>query len=377
MNMKFIKVLRALNHRGILPPAVRAAYRLCADRKVLEYSVEDAWDQIYRLTPRPAGNTYWERTNNGAPVYDLSVIIPFYNTEDYAVQCIESVLSQVTDFRMEVILVDDGSPDSSGMIIDTYADRENVVVIHQKNQGLSAARNTGIVQARGEYLMFLDSDDYLADGAVQKLMTAVRQHDADMAEGAHITVTTDGKIKQTYSKTPGVYTHGANMFGYAWAKVIRRTLFQNICFPVGCWYEDGIIANLIFPAAQTTVTIADPVYYYRANPKGITASTHGNVKSIHTIYVVEDVLSTFHKLGLEYSFVQHRLLIMELSKWLMMRVYWMDEAKIQALFIAACDVAERYHLLPTENVDDYFYNEIIHALRNRQYNRWKWASVLI
>ena len=310
----FVKGLRFMNHKEILPPVVRCAYRMCADRKVLELSTEDAWEQVYRIAPRPEGSSYWERPDNGAPTYDVSVIIPFYNTEAYAVQCIESVLSQKTAFRMEIILVDDGSPDGCGKIIDSYGERENVVVIHQENQGLSAARNTGISAARGEYLLFLDSDDYLADESIQCLMEAAREHCADMAEGAHLTVTVSGETISKYEKKPGVYRNSANMFGYAWGKVIKRSLFQNICFPVGYWYEDCIVANLLFPTAQTTVTISDIVSYYRQNPKGITASTVGNPKSIHALYVAENVLDTFRKLGLDCSGNRQRLLVMELSR---------------------------------------------------------------
>lgn len=377
MNDILIKGLRFMKHRGIFPPVVRCAYRMCANRKPLDLSTPDAWEQVCQISPKPDGSSCWERPDNGAPTFDVSVIIPFYNTEKYAVQCIESVLSQISEFSTETILVDDGSPDGCGKILDSYADRENVVVIHQKNQGVAVARNTGIAAARGEYLVFVDSDDYLAEGAIQALMAAARAHDADMVEGSHQTVTPEGARISDYIKSPAVSTQGAGMFGYPCGKVLRRKLFQKVCFPKNHWYEDAIIATLIFPQTQTSVTISDTVFYYRQNPAGQTKSGVGHVKSVHALYVAENVVDTFRKLELDCSGNRQRLLVMELSRVVIARTQHFEDQKLQAIFIAACDVAERYGILPTEPTGNYFYDEIVEALRHKQYARWKWASLLI
>ena len=377
MNNLLVKGLRFMKHRNILPSVVRCAYRICSNRRVLDMSTADAWEQVHGICPRPEGSSHWELPDHGVPTYDVSVIIPFYKTEAYAVQCIESVLSQQTDFRMETILVDDGSPDGCGEILDSYADRENVVVIHQKNQGVSVARNIGIAAARGEYLVFLDSDDYLANGAIQALMNAARAHDADMVEGSHQTITLEGEHISDYIKTSAVGEQGAGMFGYPCGKVLRRSLFQNVCFPAGHWYEDCIIATLIFPLSRTTVTIPELILYYRQNPNGQTKSGFGNPKSVHQLYVAENVLETSQRLNLNCSEKQQYLLIMELSRLLVARTCHFEKSVHQAIFIAACDVALRYQLLPDRSMGDYFYGEIVEALRNRQYNRWAWASLLI
>lgn len=373
----FVKGLRFMKHKEILPAAVRCVYQVCANKKSLELSAEEAWEQVYQITPRPEGSSFWERPDNGDPTYDVSVIIPFYKTEQYAVQCIESVLSQESDYRVETILVDDGSPDGCGKILDSYADRENVVVIHQKNQGVSVARNTGIAAARGEYLVFVDSDDYLAEGAIQVLMDAAKMHDADMVEGSHQTVTLKGEPISDYIKTPEVKEQGVGMFGYPCGKVLRRKLFQNVCFPANHWYEDCIIATLIFPLAGKTVTISDRVFYYRQNPAGQTKSGINNPKSVHALYAAESVLDTFRKLELDCSGNRQRLLVMELSRALLARTQHFEEEKIQAIFIAACNVAQRYGILPEKSTGNYYYDEIVEAMRHKQYRRWKWASWII
>lgn len=377
METVFTKVLRRLHRKGILPGAVRAVYRLCSNRKVLDMPMELAWEKVYAIAPRPNGSSYWQMPDNGESCYDLSVIIPFYKTEPYALQCIESVLSQVCDFRVETILVDDGSPDRCGEILDSYADRENIVVIHQKNQGVSVARNTGIAAARGEYLMFVDSDDYLADGAIQALMTAARKYHADMVEGSHQMVTVDGKPFRSLTKSFAVALHGKGMFGFPWGKVLKKKLFKHVCFPQGYWYEDCIIANLMFPLSETTVTIPNMVSYYRQNPAGQSFSGNGNPKSIHGLYVAEEILKTYQKLGLEIFGERQRLLTMEFGPRLLFHIQWLDEESIKALFLAACDVVACNHLLPEEHTGKYFYDELIEAFRHRQYDRWKWASMLI
>lgn len=101
----------------------------------------------------------------------FSIIIPVYNTEKYLKQCLQSVLQQTCQ-DYEIILIDDGSTDKSGTLCDEYAKIDKVTCVHQKNQGLSAARNTGVAVSRGEYLLFLDSDDYLLSPSALEILAA-------------------------------------------------------------------------------------------------------------------------------------------------------------------------------------------------------------
>ena len=112
----------------------------------------------------------------------ISVIIPVYKTANYLPRCLDSVLSQ-TYTNLEIILVDDGSPDNSGNICDEYAKRDNrIVVIHQMNQGVSAARNAGLKIAKGDYIGFIDSDDYIHTNMYQKLYELIKETNADLAQ---------------------------------------------------------------------------------------------------------------------------------------------------------------------------------------------------
>lgn len=125
---------------------------------------------------------------------DLSIIIPVYKVEDYLDECICSVLRQATNYSYEVILVDDGSPDKCGIICDGYAlKNDKIKVIHQKNRGVSSARNAGLEQATGKYITFLDADDFLEPTYIQLLMDRALETDADMVKCNFYKVYSDGK----------------------------------------------------------------------------------------------------------------------------------------------------------------------------------------
>ena len=113
----------------------------------------------------------------------ISVIVPVYNIEKYLRKCIDSILSQTYE-NIEVILVDDGSTDNCGAICDEYAKIDpRIIVIHKKNAGVSAARNTGIMQCIGEYVFFVDSDDYLPIDSIEKLYNSINEYEADISIG--------------------------------------------------------------------------------------------------------------------------------------------------------------------------------------------------
>lgn len=315
----------------------------------------------------------WNRC--GGAGKDLSVIIPFYKTEKYAVRCIESVLSQQSDYSIEIILVDDGSPDRCGEILDRYGERENVLVIHQENAGVSAARNTGMRHANGEYMLFLDSDDILLPGAISALLDAAREYDADIVEGGHHTFD-DKRKRRVYSHEFSVSERGAGMFGYPCGKVIRAKLFDKVCFPENYWYEDTIISYLIHPAAKRTVCIPQLVFGYYVNRLGSTAQTKTSVKCIDTLSIIELILDHYQQEDKELTQTQKEGTLRQLGPFLFFRTRGLNEDLQEAVFILAAEMAEKRGLLSV-TPNNYFENELIEALKNHQYKRWKWASILI
>ena len=202
----------------------------------------------------------------------ISIIIPIYNVEKYLPACVESILQQ-TYKNLEVILVDDGSPDRCPVICDELAQKdERIRVIHQKNKGLSGARNTGIDNAQGDYLIFVDSDDTVEQTLVEELYTYAEKWNCAIVACGRNYIFEDGqivcKIAHDESKVYGFEEAMQEMNSFrlfdmsAWAKIYRKELFEDIRFPEGKLSEDYYIMYKLFDKAQTIGYVAKPLYNY-------------------------------------------------------------------------------------------------------------------
>ena len=214
---------------------------------------------------------------------ELSIVIPIYNVERTLQRCIDSVLGQsFQDFEM--ILVDDGSKDNSSVMADEIAQSDSrISVIHQSNQGLSAARNTGIKVAKGKYITFIDSDDFIAQDTYKGIIDLLNAHpEYDILEFSVIerygskaqnTLILDDCVyqnKQEYWLKGQAYRHT-----YAWNKIYKRELFTNIEFPKGKNFEDAHTLPKLMAIAKTIATTSRGTYYYCWNNEGITANELG------------------------------------------------------------------------------------------------------
>lgn len=212
----------------------------------------------------------------------ISVIVPVYKVEPYIHQCIDSILAQTyTDF--ELILVDDGSPDNCGMICDEYAKQDDRIrVIHQKNQGLSAARNAGIDIAKGEYLTFIDSDDLVKENYLERLYQLLIEYHAEISvcdmysfqDGEEISGKTDSdeeKIRLMAGRDAclSIYRMDGRVPVMAWGKLYSAKLFADIRYPVGMIHEDDATTPKLLYRAKRIIISSDKLYNYRARPDGI------------------------------------------------------------------------------------------------------------
>ena len=213
----------------------------------------------------------------------LSIIIPIYNVEDTLQRCLESVLTQM-DERIEVILIDDGSTDSSGKIAEEMiANKGNCRLIHQTNKGLSAARNAGIEVATGDYLTFVDSDDFVAEGTYDALLAVLAAHpDYDILEYPAMLYYGSATRQRlltfsdtTISSIRDYWLVGGHLHTYAWNKLYRRELFTDIRFPSGKVFEDVYTYPFLLQRAKVVATTSVGLYYYCQNGKGITAQAGG------------------------------------------------------------------------------------------------------
>lgn len=212
----------------------------------------------------------------------VTVIVPVYKVEKHIHRCLDSIVQQ-TYGNLEIILIDDGSPDESGRICDEYAAKDpRITVIHQQNGGISDARNKGLDKARGEYIGFVDSDDWIHLEMYQKLVEIGLEHHADIAIGGHNYVT-KSRIFPPYQM------HGIQIYhtreamiellrdetfsNFMWNKIYKRDLFEGIRFPKGQVMEDMAVAYRLFLKAEKVVLHDRPLYYYVVdNPESISAN---------------------------------------------------------------------------------------------------------
>lgn len=200
----------------------------------------------------------------------ISVIIPVYNVEMYLSRCVESVLRQ-TYTNLEIILVDDGSTDHCGEICDSYSRLDGRVrVIHKKNGGLSSARNAGLKVANGEYVGFVDSDDYIAEDMYEILSTAMAE-DVDITCCGRIYISSNGRYDKRYVSKAKKYTKGEALeemllrrkIGVsACTKLFRRSLFEDVCFPQGRVSEDIPTVYCLIKKARNIVHVGKAKYFY-------------------------------------------------------------------------------------------------------------------
>ena len=211
----------------------------------------------------------------------ISVIIPVYKVEDYLDECVRSVVSQ-TYANLEIILVDDGSPDSCPFLCDQWADKDSrIKVIHKENGGLSDARNAGIDIAEGDYIAFVDSDDWIRPDMYEKMLTALKRENADICACNILSCYPDRQVSWGTKE----YTAGSSelFLGMlyddtkypvsAWNKLYKRECWDTLRFPKGKICEDAFTTYRLIDQAERIVQIPDALYCYRIRPQSIMTSS--------------------------------------------------------------------------------------------------------
>lgn len=209
----------------------------------------------------------------------ISVIVPIYNVEPYLRQCVDSILSQ-TYLNLEVLLVDDGSPDNCPAICDAYAAQDpRVRVIHKVNGGLSDARNAALEVCTGDYIAFVDSDDWVEPEMYTDMMGMMREQKLDIVF-CTVQEVIDGEpagVRYRYYPDGTVLPAGevqkralkCEIAAAVWMRLCRRECFEQIRFPVGRNYEDIAVTFLPFEHAEKVGFLDRPLYNYRINKSGI------------------------------------------------------------------------------------------------------------
>lgn len=237
----------------------------------------------------------------------ISIIIPVYNVAHYIRKCLDSVIAQTySDF--ECILVDDGSIDESGDICDEYAAADSrFVVVHKKNEGVALARLTGFEHSKGEYITFIDADDYVSPEYLEKLVKPILEKNADMVSCDYFVIENNGKIREPRAKLSGEFekeqikefidqhffydkeTKGYGMTCFLCTKMVKRVFAEDgLKYGVGLWFAEDQIAmiNMLIHCNKLCL-ISDRLYYYIKH--------EGQATQIYNYSLWESIIKTLEK----------------------------------------------------------------------------------
>lgn len=244
----------------------------------------------------------------------VSIIIPIYNVKLYLDKCIQSALNQ-TFHEYEIILINDGSTDSSGEIARKYWEihKEIIILINQENKGLGGARNTGIIHARGEYLFFMDSDDFIESNAVELVYQKAKKEKADLVifdgwfleengEKSYLHGCLEKREEWHYEQNKELLFENPS----TWNKLYHRNLFlnHNIFFPEKVWFEDLRTTPKIYTVAKKIVYLQSPLYYYLQRNTSIMHSKECE-KYLQILDAVDDVVAYYKEKDLYQAFEKH------------------------------------------------------------------------
>lgn len=266
----------------------------------------------------------------------ISVVVPAYNVEKYIEKCVDSIIGQtLTD--IEIILVDDGSRDATGKICDDLALKdERITVVHKQNGGLSDARNTGINAASGEFICFIDGDDYIHPQYCEILFNLITADNADISvcgfkkvDGYNIEFENKELYKtDVFNKSAAMQELiiGEKFMNYAWNKLYRKSLFNAVSYPVGRTWEDLGTTYKLFDIVEKIAYTDAQLYFYVQRAGSITSAV--SVKNALDIYEQEEERNAFlkNKYTDLCDFLEYRLCISAYNVWSAALTNKFDEA---------------------------------------------------
>lgn len=373
LHIKFLaKVIACLGY-GLLYIYFLVKKNFCRD--TIDISIKDSYKVINDYSKKPEGD-YIVIEQPLDMTMDLSIIVPVYNASKYIEKCIDSVVNQDTRYKYEVIVINDGSTDDTLTKLSKY---EGINVISIENRGIAGARNEGINNAKGMYLMFVDSDDILAPGAIETLLKSAYKNNAEIVQGSYYEFINENKKMYYYLDEKVIESAKYNDVlpapGFPWGKVIRRDLFNGVRFPLSYWFEDTLMSYVIYRRCSKYVSLKEIVYGYRKNINGITYNYKNSHKLIDTYYVVEKMISENNRLEMPKDKVLYKLTITQLSSILYRRTCSLSDAMLKNIFNLSCNLIDEVKIDMHED-ESYIFKELIKAFETRNFYLWKLVSLI-
>ena len=339
--------------------------------------VDSARTNLEDISPKPQ----MDYTTTNQPInIDLSIIVPAYNSENTIKKCTESVIGQETSYDYELIIVNDGSTDNTRSIIEEYNDK-HLLLVNQDNRGFSGARNRGIDESSGKYIMFLDSDDYLIGNCIELMMNNIINNNADITQASFVFDYENASGISKYILNDQVEENNQRKMvsnpGYPWAKIYKRELFNNIRFPLNVWFEDTIVSILLYRICKRFSVMSNIAYGYRINPEGITQKARNSNKCIDHYWVMEHCLDKANELSLPNDNLQYEIVKKHMSTLLYRRIGKMDNKTKESAFVLAADVLDKIRPKDYQCNGNRIEKDLETAFINKNYKLWKVASFLV
>lgn len=344
-----------------------------AEKRILkEYTSKPLYSRKIELKPLDKNN------------YNLSIIIPAYNCAKYVKKCLETLINQKTDYTYEIIIVNDGSKDNSEDVIKSVKSSK-IKLVNQPNGGAAMARNTGLMNATGEYVCFFDADDYAELNYVDRLLGEAYKHNADIVkcgfytyqanEPNSIGVKTVKKaavIEGDMTKYIGEYD------GFIWNMIEKRSLWSDFAFPEKWWFEDMITEILVMRKSSKFVYIAEPLYHYAIIETSLSRSEwkSSDIRAIDQLWLVKRIIENIKEFGLENNAEQYNMIIHELGSMLYGRVLGLDIELKKAIFVVAAYITDLYRKNGWDNkLEKLQYRKLNKAFASRDFSLWEIASL--
>lgn len=313
---------------------------------------------------------------------DLSIIVPIFNSGKFLKQCLDSLRTQVTKYRYQIICVDDGSTDNSPIILEDYSKDSRFIIMHQENKGHSGARNTALRCTLGRYLMFVDSDDFIDQNYIEVMLNKILTENADIVQGPYKKCNAESvqlmSVECNDSRINS-YSELEKFGGAPWGKLYKTSLWNGIYYPENMTFEDTIIFNLVFRRATKIYGTNNTYYMYRVYGQNTLDKLQGDSRLIDAVWSVRYVSYLSKKLNLKKDDDYYKFLLGQCSKHIYYRIKGFSSEIQKACFVMMCEVVREYndripHFTASSNL---VLRELESSFMNTNFEKWKLCSDIL
>ena len=332
-------------------------------------------NNLYQMQEYDLDNVIIDVANND---YDLSIIVPVYNSEKYIKECIDSLLNQDTKYNYEIICVDDGSTDSSLNILNNYND-ERLKVFHKKNGGISSSRNFGLKKARGKYIGFVDNDDYVSNRYIDILLNKAIDNNLDYIKCSYEVVDNDKNCleRKIYSDSiiydlNDVSNYQMWLHGYMWGGIYLRKIWKDFCFPQGYWYEDMVRNLYLYDCINSMACISDVIYFKRKhdNNAADVLWKKQDLKCLDQLYLAKQLIELKNKRNIKSNLISKYALVLELCEYLYKRLEGLDYDIQKDSFNVAANIIKD-NQIDTNDINDKILRKAFIAFNNNDFELYQ------